>query len=278
MSPSSTSSSRAGGAAPTKQFSLKRLAPVPLAVGLALASVEGLLRADAVQHRLPDATHFYDTAIPKRLDALAHVFQRHGRVDVLFVGSSIVRTNISPIDFDRRFGARGAGDLVSFNGGLSGLWPSATAEYVRQFWLEKARPRVVVEGIRFPELRATTFSVDDRFEKGTVERAWLDGGPLGWLQWRATDSLRLLQYRGVLARRLMEFNRGRPGEFDDSRWAIDSRGFTERLPTLDVVKARGLVAQEKPHVGGCRPESCRVGFEALRRTFEACRRARVANP
>jgi hypothetical protein len=141
----------------TRQFSLRHVARLPLLVVIVLVGVEAALRVDAVEHVLPAATHYYDTAIPERLDALSLVYQQYGRVDVLFVGSSVVRTNISPKEFDRQFRAQTNAELVSFNGGLSGLWPAATAAYVREFWLEKARPRVLIEGIRFPELRATTF-------------------------------------------------------------------------------------------------------------------------
>ena len=90
---------------------------------LLLAITEGLLRVPAIQHALPTRTHYYEPGIAVREDALRRTLAPNGHVDVLFVGSSIVRTNIQPLTFDQLVRGRTQEPIVSFNAGLSGLWP-----------------------------------------------------------------------------------------------------------------------------------------------------------
>jgi hypothetical protein len=64
----------------------------------------------------------------RTLEALkAHEHTDH--VDVPFVGSSIVRCNIRPELFDEALSRQAHASLVSFNAGLSGLWPGGVDLY-----------------------------------------------------------------------------------------------------------------------------------------------------
>jgi hypothetical protein len=256
-------------------FRWRRLVRFPVAVMVALLAIEALLRVDWVAHLLPPPTQFYQPAVPKRLDALRHVQASAGGVDILFIGSSIIRTNISPLEFDavvrRRLGVK----VVSFNAGLSGLWPSAVEMYFRELWLERAHPAVVMQGIRFPELVASSFAADEDVLGGTVERRWYRNGPLDRLEWRLLDNVHLLQYRGAVGLWLRKYADRTLARDEDARWAIDARGFTHRGPLLRVMLASGRLAGERPHAGDLDPDRNRVGFAAIRRTAELCRRAGV---
>ena len=131
--------SRSGGVA-----RLDDRASAPLLRIAAEASVGG--------QALPARTYLHEPGIVMRVDALGRVVAQYGHVDVLFVGSSVVRCGIRPFDFNRAVGSSFGHPAVSFNAGLSGLWPSAVAFYLEHLWLPEAHPRIVVQGIRFGEL------------------------------------------------------------------------------------------------------------------------------
>ena len=102
MSRSSTSSSDAA-AAPirTRQFSLRHLWKFPACVVGLLIVAELILRTPIVMSLLPIRTHYHEAGIVRRVEALERVLAERGSIDILFVGSSIVRCNIQPLDFDR---------------------------------------------------------------------------------------------------------------------------------------------------------------------------------
>src|SRR5688500_15980060 len=95
MLPSSTSSSNAAPTAARRQWG--RFALVLL---LVLVAAEVTLRFPQVRSGLPPRTHYYHPAITTRLDAVERIVNERGRVDVLFIGSSIVLTNMHPRIFD----------------------------------------------------------------------------------------------------------------------------------------------------------------------------------
>src|SRR6185503_17574133 len=149
MSRSSTSSSDV--AVPrgrTRQFSLRHAWKFPVCVVGLLAVAELILRTPVMISELPISTHYHEPGVVRRVEARERVLAERGSIDLLFVGSSVVRCNIQPLDFDRAVMGRGF-RAVSFNGGLSGLWPKAVALYVEHLWLPKAHPTIVVQGIRF---------------------------------------------------------------------------------------------------------------------------------
>jgi hypothetical protein len=243
---------------------------------LVFVAIEGLLRMPAIQHWLPTRTHYYDPGIAVREDALRRTLAANGHVDVLFVGSSIVRTNIQPLTFDQLVTSRTREPIVSFNAGLSGLWPEAVILYLENVWLPLAKPRLVVQGIRYPELAATTPALrGDWVFSGAVEAGWREPAWRQRAYSAAASRIRLLQYRGVLAEVLQRYTNGRPGPLSASEreFGIDPRGYTPRLPTLRDARARGLLRSEEPISHSVCPDGCPVGFSALRRAVGAARRS-----
>jgi hypothetical protein len=255
----------------------RRWAVGAVLTALLLAGAEGLLRVPSIQSRLPTRTHYYNSGVVIREDALKRTLAVDGHVDVLFIGSSIVRTNIQPLTYDALTTSGGCGRLVSFNAGLSGLWPSAVALYLEHVWLRLAKPRLVVQGIRYPELAATTHALrPDQVFSGTVEAGWANATWSERLYGVAAANLRLLQYRGALGGVLQRYVNGRPGPIstEDAESVIDPRGYTPRLPTLREAKARGAAVTLEP-IGEevCARDGCRVGFEALRRAIASTHRS-----
>lgn len=242
---------------------------------LALCLVEAVLRVPAVREALPPRTHYYDQSIAARLDALERTRRSQGRIDVLFVGSSIVRTNVHPLLFDQIMAMRGR-NTVSFNAGLSGLWPEAVALYLEHLWLPVARPRMVVQGIRYPELAATTPALrPEQVVTGTIEAGWLDESISARIKSEAVSRLHLLQYHGVLTRALERWATGAPGPWIELEGGvpIDERGHTPRLrPARDVSDA-GFEESQPATTSRCVPDGCDRGFAALARAIEITRAA-----
>src|SRR5262245_28176982 len=247
------------------------------AIVLMLAAVEGLLRVPAVAARLPLPTYFNEPDVVVRLrtlDALkAHEHTDH--VDVLFVGSSIVRCNIRPDLFDQAISREAHASVVSFNAGLSGLWPAGVELYTEHLWLPRARPRIVLQGIRYGEV--VTPPLTRRFEEivtGAVESTWSTGGVVGRLKAAAFEHVRLLQYRGIWVDWLERYHNGRNDApvADELRVFTDERGWTPRLPTLDVVRARNLLATELPYTAQPEQTPRRDALDAIRQTSRAVRR------
>jgi hypothetical protein len=231
-------------------------------VGVLLV-VEGLLRIPAVIRALPVRTHLHQPGLVRRLESLDRFEKDYGRVDVLFVGSSVVRCNINPAEFDRDVNSGGAPRRapVSFNAGLSALWPRPVSFYLQHVWLPTARPRVVVQGIRYGELLPSARARNEaEILSGPLESLWAEPTLLHRLQAEGLWRVHLLHYRGAFPRWLLSHRRGMPGYDvdDDPRVNTDPRGWTARLPTLDVVRARGLVRSEAPYSGELPDESRRA--------------------
>src|SRR5690242_7379732 len=121
-------------------------------VVLLLGVIEIALRIPAVERALPIRTYLHEPGAVVRLEKLENVRRQYRRIDVLFVGSSVVRCNIRPLLFDALLAGAPAGGPVSFNAGLSGMWPAGVRLYLEGLWLAEARPRIVAQGIRYGEL------------------------------------------------------------------------------------------------------------------------------
>ena len=222
---SSTSSSK------PRRFSLRR-APV-IAVGVVVA-VEILLRLPGVAGALDEPDVYYQPGVQERLDAVAVVEVAHGRIDVLFVGSSVVRTNIRPHEFDQIVGGVGP-PMVSFNGGLSGLTVDASRLYVERLWLDAVRPRILVQGVRYRDLvDAAAAEEFEPFGRSRRESLWLDGSPVAWVQAFLLNHSRLVQHAGLLT----EFLVLPEAVFvDDVGFDIDDRGFNATTHRLSDLRA-----------------------------------------
>ena len=238
-------------------------------VVLLLATVEFALRFPVVRSSLPPRTHYYHPAITTRLDAIERIADDQERVDVLFIGSSIVLTNVHPRVFDDVVGEPGR--LVSFNLGLPGLWPTSVHLYAEHLWLPSGRPRLVVQGIRYPELATRSHAKHEtQVWTGTIEPSWRESDLWTQLSAAVVSNVYLLQYRGAATRVLERYRNGwsTPGEFD---WhhAYEKRGYE---PILDA-DARPMDEWEAdlPNEGVCEQPRCDVGFAALRRTIAAVR-------
>lgn len=256
MCPSSTSSSRR---CPRGWWSVAAF------VLAAMVAAEAALRVPAVRLLLPARTHYYHASIAQRLDDLEQVVAAHGGVDVLFVGSSIVRADVHPLMFDRVFEPD---RLVSFNAAMDGIWPAGVELYLRNLWLEAARPRVVVQGIRFPELRVTTPAKhESQIWAGTVEAGWRRDNVFATAASAMAQRLRVLQYRRALTNTLHRYAAGAPGRVTGD---VSIRGHEPRPVSFEALET---MKADLSNDGSCGEGACDPGFAAIRLTRDAARQA-----
>jgi hypothetical protein len=181
-----------------------------------------------------------------------------------------------PTIFDPLVEANQRQHLVSFNAGMSGLWPAAVRLYLEDLWLPAAHPRVVIQGIRygelFPSKRERSYG---DISSGIVESSWEEPGRVSQLRARTFETFRVLQYRGALPSWLMRYRNGRPDPTveDEVHVYTDPRGWTPRTPTLDVVLSRQLLNDERPNGMLHDSPETRGALEAIRRSFRATRRS-----
>ena len=150
------------------------------------------------------------------------------------------------------------------------------ALYLEHVWLPLAKPRLVIQGIRYPELAATTHALRaHQVFSGAVEAGWRETTFRTRVYSAVTSRVRLLQYRGVLPEVLQRYTNGRPGprREREREFGIDPRGYTPRLPTLREARARGLIRREDPISQAICPDGCSVGFGALRRAARMTRQS-----
>ncbi len=237
MFPSSTSNSKSQ-TAKTVTLRSRLFSPFLLILLFVLVSCEALLRLDGVQAALPPPNRYYQPGVETRLRALNKTVLEEGLVDLLFIGSSAVRTNFRPLLFDELLATEAGVDIVTFNGGFSDMTAALTPFYLEHFWLERTAPRLILHGIRYAELtdpdQPTTYT---HFQTGDFESLWLSNGPLDKARLGALQSSQLLYYQGLL-KDILFFFPATPS----SGFAIDSRGYNEPGLTLPEAKAQGNIA------------------------------------
>jgi hypothetical protein len=264
MLPSSTSSSDRA-ATPHRRWR-----SFALVVLIALAVAEAALRFHEVRAMLPPRTHYFHSFIPRRLAALERLTSVYDRIDVLFVGSSIVMTNVHPLLFDTIVGSE-QGRVVSFNIGMPGIWPATVSLYLEHVWMPTARPRMVVQGIRYAELAATGDAKQTTpVWTGRVEAAWRESDVVTRLYAAAVRHVHLLQYRGAWNSTLERFRNGWVGTTAGDDLGFVLHGYEPRPAGLaDVSRWE----EDLPNEGTC---GCAKGFAALRRTIAIARAAGAA--
>jgi hypothetical protein len=244
---------------------------------LVVVTAEGLLRLPVVEAvwGKPDLHYRFDVQV--RQEALEAFLDDHEQLDVLFVGSSVVRANINPLAFDDYLATQGI-SVASFNGGLTALWPDQARIYLERFWLKRAEPLVIVQSIRYEEL-VTPRPISDfaGWENGRYEPIWDSSSPVAPIQEFLLDNSRLAQYSGRLARYFSEpRTRSRP----TLRPPIDERGFSgashylpEVLMSVDRLEVPGGRAATDGFSNPIEPSTFEPGLGVLAETVAVARAA-----
>lgn len=234
-----------------------------------VVAFEAFLHLGPVQNHLPDPRVYYTNHVEPRLRALRTTLREEGRVDVLFVGSSVVRTNFRPLAFDSVVRAQKGQELVSFNGGLSGLPPDGVRLYLEHFFLPRLDLRYVFQGIRYPEiLRTEPPERIEPLQHGIAEPLWMEPGPINRAEAWAWENVALLRHRGLVGRVLQA-----RGSFPPRlpTYPIDDRGWNRRDTTLAERLARNRIEPLVPHPGPDDVRTLEDGLEILRQTADLVR-------
>lgn len=257
----------------TRQFRILPLLTAGLAVLVVLLVAEAILRTEAGGSlvRAPDL--YYQPGVQKRLDALGEVQQEYGDIDLLFVGSSVVRTDFRPLVFDGRIAEVTGLEVVSFNGGLSDLYPDPVLLYLENFWFDHSAPQVVVQGVRYNEVRANvTAEGFGRFQDGRLEKRWLRGGPVADIEAAAMQASALFQHSGALTQALTD---AASATTRNSGFSIDERGYSRTFLTLAEARDSRPIDQipgSDAAIGGyadpLRAEDYAFGLGVLERTLD----------
>jgi hypothetical protein len=238
---------------------------------LSLVAANLILSTKVIQAILPQPNPYYQPGVETRLRALRHVLAEKGRVDVLFIGSSVVRTNFHPFVFDQEILQHTGMDLVSFNGGLSALGLDPVRLYLKEFWLTHATPTLVMQGIRYSELQNVEPAEKcDRFQGDTMEARWLSDKPIAKVELLALNKLPLFYYRGVLRDVLQHFPVPPPRGF-----RIDIRGYNATSLTLQEALSDGLLEHELGYTSSYSSDTFTRGLVVLEQTADLCKRHNV---
>jgi hypothetical protein len=141
---------------------------------------------------------------------------------------------------------------------------------LRIFFLKHASPRIVLQGIRYPELKSSSEAEDyKRFRKGCIERAWFNQSLFGKLKVFAIENIQLLYYKGMLTAALQRFY-----SFNQSIIKIDTRGYNmQDGSNLSDAKRKSLVdAVESPYSDIIYVKNYHKGFSHLKRTIDICKK------
>jgi hypothetical protein len=251
----------------SKQFTLRLSSPLVIIPATMLLVAEFAFRAPAVQRALPQPQLYYDVGVLPRLERMNALLQSD-TLDVLFVGSSIVRTNIRPLVFDSVVSSRGARKVVSFNGGFSGMLTDPSRLYLENFWLPHVRPSYVALGVRFGELSSERRAEDwEEFKSSRIERQWISDSYMARLNASLLSKVKLLNYQGAFS---AWFSDGWSG-IREVDFPVDQRGYGPTELTLTQALETGKLRGSGTYSGGFAPSNFEVGMSALKRSTAAAR-------
>jgi hypothetical protein len=202
-----------------------------------LGLAEAALRTRYAFEALPMPMPYYTYDVTHRLHHFDALTSDRGPVDVLFLGSSIVRAGFRPPVFDEAVAKAGGGKVLSFNGGFSGMYPDSVRLYLEHVWLLRDRPRFVLHSIRPAELIASGERKPSVLRNGLVESLWFEDDPLSMAEAELIGRSKLLQYRGTLNTFLKRWSKGKPLHVDPKHLALlsDSTGYRKEAGKLSVL-------------------------------------------
>lgn len=203
-----------------------------------LGGAELALRSDFAFETLPVTRNYYTYDVTRRLKNLRTLQRDDGPVDVLFVGSSVMRSDIRPSIVDRRLQQRTGEHFVSFNAGQSKMFPSGAALYLERLWLERMTPRLVVHGVREAEL-ASRQKKPYYLKHGRIEELWLQDTWGSNLQADLIRDVALLQQQGIMRRTIGRLREGRAlHQVEKGEIMANGRGFRAERGTVQAARKR----------------------------------------
>jgi hypothetical protein len=238
---------------------------------LVLGCAEGLLRTQAVSEALPLPLIYYGYDVPRKLQLLDRLVDKEPQLDVLFVGSSIVRAAFDPRTFDRERRSHTKRRSVSFNAGLPSMFPAGTAMYLERVWLRHARPRFLLLGVREIELRST-HRVLKELRSGRLESLWYGPKPFSPLRGDVFQQLHVLHYRGTVHKIMKRLQAGKPlNDVERGEYTTDAWGFRGQPGVLSKKYKSGKGRFLWKYGNRIPKDRYRVSFPLLERMHALCK-------
>ena len=252
----------------TKQFKVRIIYKSIIAVLGLLVLTDFLLHLEPVRHRLPQASPYYNPAVELRLRALKTFLKELGQPDMLFIGSSVVRTNFSPLEFDSVFHKISGQKIISFNGGLSDLDPGPVAFYLEKFWLTSCQPKIILQAVRYEEL-LSHYSAENYpvFQTSIYEPLWLENNLNSRIRLFLLDHVNLYYYSGAMTEflRYPRLPINRP-----LTYIIDSRGHNPMKIGMVEAKESGLLTGDFTYYDDIPDSVMQLNLNALKRSHALC--------
>jgi hypothetical protein len=252
----------------TKYFTIKPVIKPALLVLAILIGLELLLHQETVQNVLPSPIPYYDSEVEMRRVALERFLKKYDQPDILFIGSSVVRSDISPVLFDSVYQSITNQTIHSFGGGLSDLDPDPVAFYFNYFWIPKCKPKAIVQTIRYEEL-SSPFTADNYkpFKNSLIEPLWLKNTWFHKTKIYLIEHIKLFYYSGSLTEflRYPRWPMNRP-----IKHPIDSRGWSPMTLEIDKAIKQGYLKGDYRYNNDLAGENCEHNLKALQEIIAYC--------
>ena len=128
------------------------------------AALEGIARLPQVDSRVPTAIGSGHADFDVKFGQLDYLTAKHGRIDCVFLGSSVVNTGIDPASVANVFRQKTGTPITCYNFGINGI-TAATAAELAALLIERYQPRVLIYGFT---LRAFGTYVDTNADRFTA--------------------------------------------------------------------------------------------------------------
>jgi hypothetical protein len=234
-----------------------------------LGLAEAALRTSYVFEAPPIPMPYYTYDVTHRLHHFDMLTRERGPVDVLFVGSSVVRAGFRPQVFDKAVHKAGGGQVLSFNGGFSKMYGDGVRMYFEHVWLAHDKPRFALHGIRPNELMSELERAPSFLRHSLVESLWFEDNPLSMLEAELIGRSKLLQYRGTLNAFLQRWSKGQPIHSSPAHDKLlsDSTGYRQEPGKLST-----LLRHKRGRLWTYSVKVKRSDFERGLRVLDAMRR------
>ncbi len=118
---------------------------------LLIALLEGLARLPWVETHVPTAIGSAHPGLDVKFGEVDYLVSQKGRIDCIFLGSSVVQAGIDPQRFEEAYRSQTGDDITCYNFGIPGLKVSSAVELAAML-IDRYHPRLLIVGLTVREL------------------------------------------------------------------------------------------------------------------------------
>ena len=154
-----------------------------LVLALLITAAEGLARLPWIDSHIPTAIGTANPYFDTKIGELDSLINQDGRIDCLFIGSSVVNSGIVPVRFENAYRATTGQPVTCYNFAIPGVTTSGAAK-VADLLIERYRPRVLIYGFTlraFSAMMAQTGGAGQIFSADWTRHQTGDWNLSGWI-------------------------------------------------------------------------------------------------